>query len=135
MQIFPKARSRGIRRSIVRRIIRLSGGSAALPYICTGKEAKKPTRNALLYIRGRKKKDGKTGKGESSGGEQMEVGESRNKRYVNPRNGAVYSSHKKANKTFFRSGRYAHPRRSFSFAASPPPARLTPFSSRKNDRE
>lgn len=40
------------------------------------------------------------------GGEQMEVGESRNKRYVNPRNGAVYSSHKKANKTFFRSGRY-----------------------------
>lgn len=40
------------------------------------------------------------------GGEQMEVGESRNKRYVNPRNGAVYSSHKKANKTFFRSRRY-----------------------------
>lgn len=40
------------------------------------------------------------------GGGQMEVGESRNKRYVNPRNGAVYSSHKKANKTFFRSGSY-----------------------------
>lgn len=36
----------------------------------------------------------------------MEVGESRNKRYVNPRNGAVYSSHKKANKIFFRSGKY-----------------------------
>lgn len=36
----------------------------------------------------------------------MEVGESRNKRYVNSRNGAVYSSHKKANKIFFRSGRY-----------------------------
>jgi len=36
----------------------------------------------------------------------MEDGESRNKRYVNPRNGAVYSSHKKTNKIFFRSERY-----------------------------
>lgn len=45
-------------------------------------------------------------KEEVGAGEQMEVGESRNKRYVNPRNGAVYSSHKKANKIFFRSGRY-----------------------------
>lgn len=42
---------------------------------------------------------------EEAGGKQMEVSESRNKRYVNPRNGAVYSSHKKANKIFFRSGR------------------------------
>lgn len=53
------------------------------------------------------KKEGETeGEREEAGSEQMEIGESRNKRYVNPRNGAVYSSHKKANKIFFRSGRY-----------------------------
>lgn len=56
--------------------------------------------------RGRERE--KDGRKRRLGGEQMEVSESRNKRYVNPRNGAVYSSHKKANKTFFRSGRYTH---------------------------
>jgi len=55
---------------------------------------------------GRKRRE--TGKaGRVGTGEQMEVGESRNKRYVNPRNGAVYSFRKKVDKTSFRSGRRA----------------------------
>jgi len=66
----------------------------------------------------------------------MEDGESRNKRYVNPRNGAVYSSHKKTNKIFFRSGRYTPSYMLILRFRSPPLDSLLLLPPlRKNDRE